>query len=265
MIEILSLGAGVQSSAVMLMSIHGDLPKLDHVIFADTGWEPAAVYEQLEMLKKEAKKAGLPFHVVSGGNIREDSIASQNGRKRFASMPTFMKNPDGSQGISKRQCTSEYKIAPIETFIRREILGIKPRCHAPKKPVVRQWIGISLDEMQRGKPSLVKWKTHWFPLIEKRIRREGCQQWLVSHGYERAPRSACIGCPFHGNAEWLDMKRKRPEEFADACEFDELNRKPFKMKGEVYTHRQLVPLNVANIGEDQMSLWDDECDGMCGI
>ena len=41
MIEILNLGAGVQSSTVLLMSIHGELPHIDHAIFADTGWEPS--------------------------------------------------------------------------------------------------------------------------------------------------------------------------------------------------------------------------------
>ena len=38
-LRILSLGAGVQSSAVLLMSCDGVLPKLDCAIFADTGWE----------------------------------------------------------------------------------------------------------------------------------------------------------------------------------------------------------------------------------
>lgn len=38
--RVLSLGAGVQSTAVLLMMIHGEIPKADHVIFSDTGWEP---------------------------------------------------------------------------------------------------------------------------------------------------------------------------------------------------------------------------------
>ena len=39
-LRILSLGAGVQSSVVLLMSIKGILPRLDAAIFADTQWEP---------------------------------------------------------------------------------------------------------------------------------------------------------------------------------------------------------------------------------
>jgi hypothetical protein len=38
--RVLSLGAGVQSTALLLMMIHGEVPKADAVIFSDTGWEP---------------------------------------------------------------------------------------------------------------------------------------------------------------------------------------------------------------------------------
>ena len=54
--KILSLGAGVQSTTVLLMSIRGELPRIDHAIFADTGWEPKAVYEHLDRLKEECEK-----------------------------------------------------------------------------------------------------------------------------------------------------------------------------------------------------------------
>ena len=64
MLRILSLGAGVQSSVVLLMSERGELPKLDHAIFADTGDEPKSVYEYLQYLKSICK---TPIHVVSRG------------------------------------------------------------------------------------------------------------------------------------------------------------------------------------------------------
>ena len=40
MLRILSLGAGVQSTALLLMSIRGEIDRRDCAIFADTGWEP---------------------------------------------------------------------------------------------------------------------------------------------------------------------------------------------------------------------------------
>ena len=44
----LSLGAGVQSTTLALMASHGEIgPMPDCAIFADTGWEPQAVYDHL--------------------------------------------------------------------------------------------------------------------------------------------------------------------------------------------------------------------------
>ena len=46
--HVLSFGAGVQSTTLLLLSCDGLLPRLDHVIFADTQWEPQAVYRHLD-------------------------------------------------------------------------------------------------------------------------------------------------------------------------------------------------------------------------
>ena len=64
--NIISLGAGVQSSTMALMAAHGEItPMPDCAIFADTQWEPAAVYKHLEKLER-----ALPFPVyrVTAGN-----------------------------------------------------------------------------------------------------------------------------------------------------------------------------------------------------
>lgn len=67
--DILSLGAGVQSSTLALMAARGEVPgfpKLDCAIFADTQDEPASVYRWLEWLifeiaplLKEARKIAM--------------------------------------------------------------------------------------------------------------------------------------------------------------------------------------------------------------
>src|SRR5690606_37800588 len=58
-LKVLLLGAGVQSTTVLLMSCRGLLPKLDAAVFADTQWEPSEVYEHLEWLTGEAAIAGI--------------------------------------------------------------------------------------------------------------------------------------------------------------------------------------------------------------
>lgn len=276
LIDILNLGAGVQSSTVLLMSIAGELPKPHHIIFADTGWEPAAVYQQLEYLAGLAASAGMTVNVVGKKAIREDSLRGMArgkaaGGERWASLPFFTLGPDGSHGQVRRQCTSEYKIQPIEKFIRREILGLKHRQHAPKEPVVRRWYGISFDELQRMRVASEKWAVNWYPLIERRMTRVACYKWLHEHGYPEAPRSACIGCPFHSAKEWREMKEHRPDEWEDAVAFDKAIRKCGGMRGDVFIHPARVPLDEVQLykrhAQDQMMFtgWDDECSGICGV
>lgn len=100
---ILNLGAGVQSTTVLLMSHKGFLPQIHHAIFADTKAEPQSVYKHLEWLKSEVK---IPIHVISAGNLETDLINSfaspdtppTTGRKGFARIPLFIDNGPGYNG-----------------------------------------------------------------------------------------------------------------------------------------------------------------------
>lgn len=291
-LEILNLGAGVQSSMLALQSAEGELPKLDCAIFADTGWEPREVYDYVKWLK-QACKLKFPIHRVHASNLKFDALKSKvRGKKtdgvRWASLPYFtlrvwlptradirelttfiadrkakkkqtsklaqilvqlkLGNEYEQCGMIKRQCTTEYKIQPIHRFIRTEILGLKPRQHWPKQPVVRQWFGISRDEWTRmrtpGKRE--QWKTNWYPLVDNHVTRQGCLEWFASHGLPTPPRSACVGCPYHSDTEWLAMKEDRPDQFLDACQFDEAIRDCGGMRGKCYLHRSCQPLRYVD-------------------
>ena len=74
--RILSLGAGVQSTTVLFMALDGVIPPIDAAIFADTGAEPKKVYEHLCYLERCCEDAGVPLHIVSAGNLKEDLIES---------------------------------------------------------------------------------------------------------------------------------------------------------------------------------------------
>jgi hypothetical protein len=255
--QILSLGAGVQSTTVLLMSIHGKLPRLDAAIFADTQWEPQAVYEHLDRIEKVAKEHGIPVYRVSEGNIRE-----KQGSDVKAAMPFFVQSVNG-QGMVKRQCTADYKIEPITKQIR-EIVGLKPRQRG-KSVMCRQWFGISVDEAHRMKPSRFPYIENWYPLIEQGMTRRDCLEWMKDHGYPEPPRSACIGCPFRSNEEWRSLT---PEEFEDACKFDDGLRPHYRFKDHIFLHRSLKPLREVDFRTDtekgQTLLWGNECEGLCG-
>lgn len=266
-LRVLSLGAGVQSSTLLLMAARGEFEHVpDCAIFADTGWEPPHVYEWLDFLEEEVRGV-IPIHRVSIGNIRE---AVLDRSKRNPQPPFYVRsNQADRETMIRRQCTKGYKIEPIQKKVR-ELIGLKPRQRAPKEVVVEQWMGISMDEVQRMKPSRLAWIEHRWPLIERRMDRRGCFSWMSDHGYPEPDKSSCIGCPYHSDHQWREMRDNDPESWRDAVEFDRQLREVGVrgIEGECYLHRSLVPLDEVDLStaEDRGQLnFLAECEGMCGI
>lgn len=272
---VISLGAGVQSTTLLLMAMHGEFDKTpDCAIFADTGAEPRAVYTHLEWLKSVST---IPIHVVNRGNLREDIEAALRGEvSRISNPPFFVKGgKDGKgrdhRGILRRKCTRDYKIDAIRRVgIREILLGLKPRQRVPKDVHIEQWIGISTDEIVRIKPAEHSYITHRWPLIEKEMSRSDCLRWLKAHGYPQAPKSSCTFCPYHSNAMWADIKENSPKEWADIVDLDRRIRTGLPgVKGEAYMHRSRQPIDqidfTTEISEDDLAYFENECEGMCGV
>jgi 3'-phosphoadenosine 5'-phosphosulfate sulfotransferase (PAPS reductase)/FAD synthetase len=114
-----SFGAGVQSTALFLLirdkpdkirEAMGALPEA--FIFADTGGEPKEVYDHLNEIRSMAQES-MPLIVCKkDGPTLEQVILNKEG-SRFIPIPAFTRS-SGEVGMLKRQCTSEYKIAPLE-------------------------------------------------------------------------------------------------------------------------------------------------------
>jgi len=266
-LTVISLGAGVQSSVMAIMAAKGDFPKPDCAIFADTGYEPKAVYRYLEFLKKILP---YPVYVVSKGNIKKDMLDSIDNGTRFPTAPFFTQAEiTGKKGMLRRQCTADYKIVPIRKKIR-ELCGIKYGKHFPKNKYVEQWIGISTDEIQRMKHARDKYILNRHPLIEAKMSRQDCIDYLKKEKIPLPEKSACIVCPYHNDAYWHFMKNERPEEFADAVEFDKNIRTGSRnVRDKLYLHRSCKPLDEVEFNkkenDKQLDMFNNECEGMCGV
>ena len=260
--RIISLGAGVQSSVMALMGDRGDFgPKPDCAIFADTQWEPKGVYEHLDWLEKELS---FPVYRVTAGNLREDALnmkaVRSTNNKKFMAMPLYTES-----GIGRRQCTYDYKILPIRQKTR-ELLGLKKGERA-KGLKAETWIGISWDEMQRMKDSGLNYIVNRWPLLEKKMHRHHCQSWFAKEYPGKVlAKSACIGCPFHNNGLWREMKMNDQTSWDDAVDFDRAIRNLAPQTQ--YLHNKKIPLDEVDLRNDedmgQLSFLD-ECDGMCGV
>lgn len=276
--HILNLGAGVQSTALYLLSREPDAKfRFDLAVFADTGEEPTAVYRHLDYLRS----LGTPeIWVRSAGKLGDDLVNGRNSTgQRFASIPAFTKGPDGKVGMVRRQCTKEYKIDVCERAIRRELLGLKPRQRIPKGVVLHQYFGISTDEAARAVRAKKRFEgvkhtvPHW-PLIEMGWSRKDCLAYLKEKLPHEVPKSSCVFCPYRTNQSWLNLKQTDSDGWKRAVEVDRALRNKHSVvtrgfRQELFVHRSCVPLDVIDFAKLQPNTIDPmttgECQGMCGL
>jgi hypothetical protein len=285
----------VQSTTLLMLAAEGRLPKLDGAIFADTGWEPDAVYEHLDRLEAEiAKPAGIPIYRVSTGSIQQDVLDPDKQR----SLPAHTKDPEtGELGMLSRRCTQTYKLTPILRQTRLLLgattsdpapcrycggkgeriapwrakrndmtpgpcsvcngSGVLTRVNQPPKDVwAETWIGFSTDEITRvSDRGDTRYSRSRHPLLELNMSRTQCDAYLKHHGWTSVAKSACIGCPFHGNAEWRRMRDTDPKSWTEAVAFDEAYRTGPGLRHERFLHISRVPLGQAPIDRIRPSEW----------
>lgn len=278
--RVLNLGAGVQSTAIYLLMIDGELETCEWAIFADTGDEPIAVYEHLEFLKS---LGGPEIVTVSAGNLGDNLVEGVNGTgQRFISIPSFLSaDGESNTGIGRRQCTSEYKLTPIEQEIRRR-LGVPRGRPVPKESYVTHVMGLSLDEPKRviRVRDRYRGRKQWgceFPLFDDlMMTRADCVHYLKRRLPQREiPRSACVFCPYHDDAEWLRIKSV-PKDWSRAVEIDRAIRNPSSactrgVDQKQYLHRSCQPLELVQFNpkppdKQQRLSWSQmDCEGMCGV
>jgi hypothetical protein len=270
-LRILSLGGGTQSCALALMSAAGDLPKLDHIVFADTQGEVPETYEYIDYLRGVVEAAGIPLHVVTAGSLYDDLLATEPTSSN-PTPPVHVRNPDGSKGrIGQYRCSYDYKRRIIERKVK-QLCGGRG---AWKRANVEQWIGFSIDEVGRMRDAdgcrcgakrakhvdggacdtYSPWQVNRWPLVELGMKRDDTIRWFAANGHPTPPRSACWFCPNSSNERWVELRDRKPDLFAKAVHLDETIRhgggfnargnQPFV--GTMYLHASLSPLAAADL------------------
>ena len=272
--NVISLGAGVQSSTMALMASRGELLdiQVDFAIFADTQDESKKVYDWLDWLEGQLS---FPVYRVTKGRLSDRSLemrVTKDGR-RFSKtdIPLYTLSKNGSEGmIPFRSCTADFKIKPILKELRSRC-GIR---RGQKIATITSLIGISYDEQQRMKDSRDAWVVNRWPLVELRMRRYDCLDWMKRKGYPEPPRSSCVYCPFHSDKEWRRLQSEEPEEFQKAVKFEKdlqmAKKNSENFHSTPFLHQSRKPLDEIDFRSDVergQGLLDfqDECDGMCGV
>lgn len=277
-----SFGGGVQSTALFLlikndpnrvMKAMGALPEM--FFFADTGAEPKEVYDHIESISSLAGNTPIVI-CKKDGQTMEQVMLSKKGT-RFIPIPAFTRDPaTGKIGMIRRQCTREYKIAPLQKAMR-SAAGIKPRQVAPDNSI-HSWIGISTDEAGRVKDSGCSSIINRYPLLEMGISREDCKK-IIMGASMRPVKSRCYFCPYIG--DWDQFKKDHPASFEKAILMDYAIRdsKQAGVLQPAYLQRSCIPLDGVSdrlpgplelamaISPDQWEdqMLEEECDGICGL
>jgi hypothetical protein len=226
--EVLSYGGGVQSVTMCIMAANGELPRPDHIIIADTGREAQSTWDYMSTtVQPIMEAAGLRIEIASHDLATVDLYA-HNGDLLI---PAFTRQGDNPEvGKLPTFCSNEWKQRVVMRYLRS--VGVK-ECNV--------WMGYTIDEIERVKPSAVKWFRRTYPLINgpRTMSRADCLAYLEYHNLPRPMKSACFMCPLRTNTEWMELKERYPSEYRKAVQLESSIR---QRDPDAYLHRQGVPL-----------------------
>ena len=282
-LRVISLGWGVQSFTMAVMSALGDLPAVEYAIHSDTRWEKENTYTFAEQWTPWLIEHGVNVVTVHAPVSADLSDANSNN----VLIPAYTLSPKGldpaayvdgvdysgdmgsaieyQDGQLRRQCTKRWKIEPIRRFLLAECrrLNIDP---APG--TIEEWLGITMDEWQRAKDADVQYIQHRYPLLEARLTRQDCVNYLQRHSIPVPDKSACKFCPYQNMGAWRAQRRAGGKDWQTAVEIDNLirdRRPPYPL----YISRARLPLvEAVSLPEDsgytQASMIEEQADDPCG-
>lgn len=235
--KILSCGAGMQSTALALMScenkmkgiIHKEVPIYDAVIFCDLGLEPYWVKGQVEFIKNSCNSVGIPFYEIES-NLYQDYM-DNFGRGHVSSIPFWSVDENGKKAKMRRHCTLDYKIALIEKFLKYNLLGYKKYQRLKKEDIQahEMHIGFSYEERKRMSQDYSNLFIKKYPLIDMKWERADSYKYILEVWGLETKASACNFCPFHKNYFFKHLKENSKEDYDRTVAFD-------RMIGEMQPH-----------------------------
>lgn len=251
--KILSCGAGMQSSALHLMSCEnalakkrGEPPIWSHVpiydisIFCDLGLEPPWVIKQVKFLEEAGRSCGVPLVILESPLYAD--FMKNFGERRTISIPWWTIKDDGHKSKMPRNCTIDYKVELISKYVRWELLGYKKgqRLRDEDKKAHEMHMGFSAEEARRCKESPNPMFVNRFPLVDMGLTRADNYAYIKDVWGLETKASACTFCPFHKNYFFNYLKEHEPKQYAQLVGVDELlrdkNPKP-PMDSDLYISR----------------------------
>ncbi len=255
--EIISLGGGVQSSALLILNALGCVrPKATHAVFADTGGEFESTLGNVARLQAWSQEHGGPEVVIT--RRPGPGLYAYHWDPDSRPVTPLCVRAEPSGGLWKRDCTIRWKIKVVQRWLRDQ---------GASEATVQ--LGISYDETQRMKASPDQWVTNRWPLIELRLTRADCRRIIQEAGLPVPTKSACWFCPLRPVGYWTWLAAHAPERFEAAARLEDRVNEQNAQAGKepCYLSSRHRPLREA-FSTDQIPLFpndqgDEECGGFC--
>lgn len=263
--NILSCGAGMQSTALALMSaenvlgriIHRQVPIYDAIVFSNLKCEPEWVYSQVDFIAKACEDVGIPFYILESDIYSDHVDRIRHGK--FVKMPLWTLK-DGKRGKLRRTCTIDYKIIAIQQFVKYELLGYRKgeRNRAEDIGAHTMHIGFSAEEQDRIFNSYNPLFINKFPLADMGLERKDNYCYCLERWGLDTKASSCFICPFHKNFFYRYLQENHPHDYSAALAFDQvLRERPEggKVTSELYltySCKRLLDLTDADCDDAQV-------------
>lgn len=196
MVNVLSFGAGVNSTAILAMMKQGKV-EIDTAVFADTGCEFPETYQYIEnSIKPLCDELGVRFYTTCRNP--EKNLYQEYFENKI--IPTRM----------YRHCTDKFKIQPLKKFIIQKF---------PSEPV-NFVIGIDAGEAHRAK-AFCSSGNALFPLIEWGMNRRKCKQIIKQVGLPVPMKSGCTFCPFTKKRGWMYLYQYHLDKYNEAITLEQ--------------------------------------------
>jgi hypothetical protein len=263
-LDVASIGFGVQSTGIALMSGLGLIPKADKYYFSELR-ETQATIDYIGYINPILKDMGINVDILKPDDIYEHILNWKND-ERVSMIPLWFLNDEGKSQPLKRQCTSDFKIEVIASKIRVDLNT--PRL---KRNSIRIWQGISIDEERRAKKSPLYTnglRVNHYPFIGKYgnitypdfiwkdySRTKIIDEIFKKNGFIVPPKSSCFFCPFHDIEYWYEIFIKYPKQWELACVLDDTLRNYNYMdsfeRGPFYLYKGLLPLRKIDFDRER--------------
>jgi hypothetical protein len=207
MVTVISYGGGVQSTALVVLSL-SEQWRVDEIVHVDLmDAESPATREYVARFREWLQREHGRDITVIERNMYRDMLDNPG----FTPVPWRGKY---ERFILSRQCTRQYKVQPLQRYLYDRYPGER----------IGLMLGISVDEYHRMRDSSAARIEHVYPLVDRRLTRWQCRDIIERAGLSVPYKSSCWFCPYRTPGSQLVLLQHYPQlrEMADALE-DRIN------------------------------------------